>query len=93
MENFKDVITMLGQGTALGAAIGVPAKTVGQWSVRDNIPSRYWHLIVARAQEIGATCITFEALGHLAGRRRKRKFDHSGGNDDGRPEGRPTLPD
>jgi len=65
MNTWHDLIRAWGGPIAFAESIGVSQDAALQMSSRNNVHSRHWAVIVARAPHAGVDGITFELLASL----------------------------
>ena len=80
MNTWHDLIKEWGGPNAFARSIGVSEDAAQQMSSRNNVHSKHWPAIVARASHAGVDGVTFELLASLKiGRaaRRGRRFQQA----------------
>lgn len=62
MNTVAQIIDGLGGNAAVARRLGLGASTVSEMKRRNSIPVKYWHGVMAIAQQIGAPPLTEKDL-------------------------------
>lgn len=66
INNYKDIIDLYPNVTALAEACGVPLNTAVQWRCRNRIPAEHWRAIINSLPDHGVDGVDADLFVDLA---------------------------
>jgi len=73
----SQIIELIGGKRGASALTGADTKAVNEWR-HNGIPARFWHRIVARAEDLGHPEVSFGLLEEIAESVRRSRTAHPG---------------